>query len=80
MLKCSVCRYVYYCDRLCQKEAWAIHKLECQNLTLIAPRILPDAARVLTRLVKLLEKGGAQTKSYYANRNYRTFKDLMSRK
>lgn len=80
LFKCTACRYVYYCGRQCQKEAWCIHKLECYNLKLIAPRVLPDAARILARLIKILGKGGAYTKSYYTKRNFRTFKDLMSRK
>lgn len=70
---------MYYCGRSCQKGAWPIHKLECRNLKLIAPRILPNAARILARLVKILETGGPVKKSYYTKRNYRTFKDLMSR-
>ncbi|CAG9857676.1 unnamed protein product [Phyllotreta striolata] len=76
--KCSVCRSVYYCGRSCQKEGWTIHKLECQYLKGIAPRVLPDAARMLARLIKILEKGGHHTKSYYTDKKYRKFKDLMS--
>ncbi|XP_018566236.1 histone-lysine N-methyltransferase SMYD3 [Anoplophora glabripennis] len=76
--KCSVCRYVYYCGRTCQKEAWTLHKLECQHLKAISPRILPDAARLLARLIKILAKGGDSIKSYYTEKNFRTFKDLMS--
>ncbi|KAJ8914972.1 hypothetical protein NQ315_002496 [Exocentrus adspersus] len=76
--KCSVCRYTYYCGRSCQKEAWAMHKLECQYLKAMSPRILPDTARLLARLMKILSKGGNSVKSYYTEKDFRTFKDLLS--
>ncbi|XP_074028951.1 SET and MYND domain containing, class 3 isoform X3 [Leptinotarsa decemlineata] len=78
LLKCSVCRYVYYCGRACQKEGWSIHKLECRNLMKIHPRILPDAGRMLARLIRILGHGGNELKSYYTKKDYRKFKDLMS--
>ncbi|CAH1154974.1 unnamed protein product [Phaedon cochleariae] len=78
LLKCSSCQYVYYCGRACQKEGWSVHKLECQYLKKIFPRILPDAARILARLIKILEKGGDRVKSYYTEKDYRLFKNLMS--
>ncbi len=28
-LKCSICKYVYYCDKNCQKSSWKIHKKHC---------------------------------------------------
>jgi len=27
--RCSVCKVVYYCDALCQKDDWGKHKVEC---------------------------------------------------
>ncbi|XP_050506253.1 histone-lysine N-methyltransferase SMYD3 isoform X1 [Diabrotica virgifera virgifera] len=78
LLKCSVCRYTYYCGRACQREGWTVHKLECKYLKQISPRILPDSGRLLARLIKVLEKGGHNTKSYYTDIRFRTFKDLMS--
>lgn len=80
LLKCSACQYVYYCGRVCQREGWSIHKLECQGLKRVAPRILPDAARLLGRLIRKLQKGGDQIRSYYTEGHCRMFKDLMSRK
>lgn len=71
---------MYYCGRACQKGAWGLHKLECQHLKAISPRILPNAARLLARLIQILRKGGDSVKSYYTEKNFRTFKDLMSRK
>ncbi|CAH1099652.1 unnamed protein product [Psylliodes chrysocephalus] len=76
--KCSVCRNTYYCGRACQREGWSVHKLECQYIKEIAPRVLPDAARMLARLIKIIEKGGDSTKGYYTDTKYRMFKDLMS--
>lgn len=78
LLKCTACKYVSYCDKVCQKESWSLHKWECKYLSHIAPRILPDAARLLSRLIIKLKKGGAQIKSYYTSLNFRMFKDLMS--
>lgn len=80
LLKCSGCQYVYYCGKLCQIDAWNIHKMECRGLRRIAPRVLPDSARLLARLIFILRKGGDQVKSYYSEGSFRMFKDLMSRK
>ncbi|KAL7303539.1 hypothetical protein TKK_0003702 [Trichogramma kaykai] len=78
LLKCSGCQYVSYCDRLCQKESWKIHKAECPNLKRVLPKIVPDAARLLARIVIKLQQGGADEKDSYGNNMYRRFKDLMS--
>lgn len=80
LLKCSGCQYVYYCGKMCQREGWSVHKLECRNLRRVAPRIVPDAARFLARLIRTLQKGGDTFKSYYTEGSFRMFKDLMSRK
>lgn len=80
VLKCSGCQYVYYCDRDCQREAWSIHKSECGNLKRISPRILPDAARLMARIIVKLQKGGDHERAYYSENSFRKFKDLMSRK
>lgn len=76
--KCAACKYVYYCGKACQREGWAIHKLECKNLKKVAPKIVPDAARLLARLIKILQRGGDQVKGYYTEKHYRKFKDLIS--
>ncbi|KAJ6634633.1 Histone-lysine N-methyltransferase SMYD3 [Pseudolycoriella hygida] len=78
VLKCSNCSYVYYCNQKCQKEAWPIHKTECLFLRKIAPRTLPDAARVLARIILKLSNGGEHQKGYYTDTRYRQFKDLMT--
>lgn len=80
LLKCSGCQYVYYCGKMCQRDAWNVHKTECRNLRRVAPRIVPDSARLLARLIHVLRKGGDQVKAYYTEGSFRMFKDLMSRK
>lgn len=79
VLKCSGCQYVYYCNRECQKIAWTNHKAECSCLRLAAGRVVPDAARVMLRIILKLNNGGDAEKSYYTEKFYRKFKDLMSR-
>ncbi|PNF32480.1 Histone-lysine N-methyltransferase SMYD3 [Cryptotermes secundus] len=78
LLKCSGCQYVYYCNRDCQKESWADHKQECSNLRRVSPRIVPDAARLLARIIFKLQRGGDLEKGYYSETGFRKFKDLMS--
>lgn len=77
--KCGNCRYVYYCNRLCQRDAWRQHKLECPCLLKVAPRIVPDAARMLSRIILKLNNGGEYVKGYYTDKLFRQFKDLMTR-
>lgn len=78
LLKCSGCLYVYYCDRNCQKESWSIHKAECARLKKVSPKILPDAARLMARIIFKLNQGGADEVGYYTEKDFRKFKDLMS--
>lgn len=65
---------------MCQKESWGTHKSECMNLKKIAPRIVPDAARLMARLIVKLQKNGDEERDYYDKYSYRKFKDLMTRK
>lgn len=80
MLKCSGCQYVYYCNRECQTAAWKLHKAECVCLKRADGKIVPDAARMLARIILKLNDGGDSEKGYYTEKFYRKFKDLMSRK
>jgi len=42
--------------------------------------VLPDAARLMARIIiKLANQGGADEVGYYTEKNFRKFKDLMSR-
>ncbi|XP_012275467.1 histone-lysine N-methyltransferase SMYD3 isoform X2 [Orussus abietinus] len=78
LFKCSGCQFVYYCGRDCQRESWSIHKSECANLKKISPKIIPDAARLLARIIIKLNKGEGDERGYFSERDYRKFKDLMS--
>ena len=78
-MKCSGCHYVHYCGKICQKDGWSVHRFECRNLKRVSPRVLPDAARLLARLIQILRKGGDLVKSYYLENCFRMYKDLMSR-
>lgn len=71
---------MYYCNRECQKQAWPNHKAECACLKRANGRVVPDAARTMARVILKLNNGGDAEKSYYTEKFYRKFKDLMSRK
>lgn len=70
---------MHYCGRSCQRDAWTIHKKECSNLKRVLPKIVPDAARLLARIIIKLQNGGDQQRGYYTKTSFRKFKDLMSR-
>ncbi|XP_036339293.1 histone-lysine N-methyltransferase SMYD3 isoform X3 [Rhagoletis pomonella] len=78
VLKCANCQYVYYCGRDCQMQCWRLHKIECPFLKRIYPRIVPDAARMLCKLIIHLDKGGDLVRGYYTETCSRRFRDMMS--
>lgn len=79
VLKCSGCQYVHYCGRSCQKEAWVDHKWECANFKRVAPKVLPDGARMLSKIINRLQRGDGHTfRSFYSGSSFRMWKDLMS--
>nr|XP_019532870.2 histone-lysine N-methyltransferase SMYD3 [Aedes albopictus]XP_019532876.2 histone-lysine N-methyltransferase SMYD3 [Aedes albopictus]XP_029714766.1 histone-lysine N-methyltransferase SMYD3 [Aedes albopictus] len=79
VLKCSNCLYVRYCNRFCQKEAWPDHQDECAKLkTIGTARTVPDAALMMARIIRKLQKGGDFQKGYYTTKYYRRFYDLMT--
>lgn len=41
---------------------------------------MPDAARIMARIILKLNKGGDYEKGYYTDKLFRQFKDLMTRK
>lgn len=61
-------------------KSWKQHKIECPLLKKIYPRELPDAAKMLMRLLIRLDQGGDYVRGYYTHTDYRKFSDLMSRK
>lgn len=78
VLKCANCQYVYYCSRDCQMQGWVLHKIECPFLKRIYPRTVPDAARMLCKLIIKLDKGGDIVRGYYTETCSRRFRDMMS--
>lgn len=76
--RCTACNYVHYCNKICQKNAWKQHKIECGFLKKIHPRVVSDAARVLSRIILKLSNGGDMEKGYYTKTSFRKFRDLMS--
>lgn len=80
LMKCGGCQHSHYCNVICQRDAWAVHKYECLCMKKIAPRIIPDAARILARIIWKLQYGGYLEKFYYSKNGFRKFHDLMARK
>ncbi|CAG5035443.1 unnamed protein product [Parnassius apollo] len=79
VLKCSGCQFVHYCGRLCQRDAWNEHKWECANLKRVAPKIIPDGARMLAKIINRLNRGDGHTyRAFYSPMSFRMWKDLMS--
>ncbi|XP_061715999.1 histone-lysine N-methyltransferase SMYD3 [Cydia pomonella] len=79
VLKCSGCQFVHYCGRACQRDAWNDHKWECANLKRVTPKVLPDAARMLAKIINRLARGdGHSYRSFYSATGFRMWKDLMS--
>ncbi|XP_026323711.1 histone-lysine N-methyltransferase ASHR1 [Hyposmocoma kahamanoa] len=79
VLKCSGCQFVHYCGRICQKEAWSDHKWECANLKRVSPKVIPDAARMLAKIINRLNRGdGNSYRAFYSATSFRMWKDLMS--
>lgn len=76
--RCMGCNYVHYCNKICQKNAWKQHKIECGFLKKVHPRTVPDSARILSRLILKLNNGGGIEKGYYTDTCFRSFRDLMS--
>nr|XP_031844235.1 histone-lysine N-methyltransferase SMYD3 isoform X3 [Nomia melanderi] len=76
--KCSACHCVYYCNRFCQQDAWSIHKTECAKLKKVSPKVVPDMARLMTRIIIKLNQGKSEEMGYYSDTSFRKFKDLMS--
>ncbi|KAL4714622.1 hypothetical protein ACJJTC_019685 [Scirpophaga incertulas] len=79
VLKCSGCQFVHYCGRTCQKDAWPDHKWECVNLKRVSPKVIPDAARMLAKIINKLSRGdGHSYRAFYSGTSFRMWKDLMS--
>lgn len=77
-MKCSNCLYVRYCNRFCQKEAWSDHQDECGKMKAIGSRTIPEAALMMSRIIRKLQKGGDFQKGFYTTKYYRRFGNLMT--
>ncbi|RJE20264.1 hypothetical protein PHISCL_07397 [Aspergillus sclerotialis] len=54
---CTGCRVVRYCDKTCQSKDWrTAHSLECAIFQKLKPRILPNNARAVLRMVLRTER------------------------
>lgn len=49
--KCSGCKITKYCNRTCQKNAWACHKEECKALRQCGSKLPPDFVQLLGRIL-----------------------------
>ncbi|XP_003708212.3 SET and MYND domain containing, class 3 isoform X2 [Megachile rotundata] len=78
LFRCSACQYVYYCNRSCQQGSWPTHNTECVNLKRVSPKVVPDMARLMARIIIKLSQGGDDEVEYYTKTKFRRFKDLMS--
>ena len=87
--KCSKCKEVYYCNRTCQRKAYATyHKSECGKLKNIPSDIFPSLADVSARLrdtiifmgrtIKKVQNGGDKMIAKLPDGTKRSFADLMS--
>lgn len=76
--RCSGCRLEHYCGKECQAAAWGLHRLECRHLKRVAPRVPPDAARLMAKVILKLQHGGDKLAEEISTNYSRKFKDLMN--
>ncbi|CAG0887334.1 unnamed protein product, partial [Cyprideis torosa] len=77
--RCSGCQYVYYCAATCQVKAWKDHKVECPCLRRCQPKVPPNFARLMARILVKLQTGGGEQEEGIINKiRRRKFRDLMS--
>lgn len=55
--KCTSCRYVYYCDKNCQRRSWTLHREECKYLSAVSPKVPTDTVRLIARIILKLRMG-----------------------
>lgn len=75
-LNIYVCLFVF----VVVATAWQDHKQECPHLKDLKNTTVPDAARIIAKIVRKLKNGGDMQRSYYTKHGFRKFRDLMSRK
>ncbi|KAG0727112.1 Histone-lysine N-methyltransferase SMYD3 [Chionoecetes opilio] len=76
--RCSGCRLEHYCGRQCQAAAWRLHRMECRRLKRVSPRVPPDTARLMAKVILRLQSEGDGITEEIAPNFSRKFKDLMN--
>ncbi|KAF8385791.1 hypothetical protein PRIPAC_74933 [Pristionchus pacificus] len=72
--RCTQCQLVHYCNKDCQRNDFAIHKLECSFIVNSKPQIPQSKPRLLGRLLIRKYKGDSTSVKAF---NGRCFDDLM---
>ncbi|XP_069488299.1 histone-lysine N-methyltransferase SMYD1 isoform X2 [Ambystoma mexicanum] len=55
--RCGQCKFAHYCDRTCQKDAWATHKSECAAIKKFG-KVPTENIRLAARIMWRIEKEG----------------------
>lgn len=76
--RCSGCRQEHYCGRECQAAAWKMHRLECLRLKRVSPKVVPDTARLIAKIILKLQNAGDNMAEEISPNYSRKFKDLMN--
>ena len=66
MKACAGCGHMFYCNKVCQKEDWNFHKLECKLYNYYPGNVDNDYYKLLLRLYLTLER--------YPNKRTQAFK------
>lgn len=80
--KCSNCKYMYYCDSLCQKIDWKKHKYECPIYKEFYNQLEHNLERFLLRLYLFLKNNPSKLTKLeqlqYDKSKERSFQDLLT--
>lgn len=55
--RCGHCKFAHYCDRTCQKDAWAVHKSECAAIKKLG-KVPTENIRLAARILWRVEREG----------------------
>uniref|UniRef100_A0A224Z8R2 SET and MYND domain-containing protein n=1 Tax=Rhipicephalus zambeziensis TaxID=60191 RepID=A0A224Z8R2_9ACAR len=76
--RCAACKYVYFCNKQCQKLAWPDHKVECAGLCKVSPNVPDTSVRYFCRLLVKLSNKDAWSEAEKVLGKQRCFTDLVS--